>query len=492
KIEELGTILNVDISSYLEKSRRFKLKKVREGFETMVDEHVEEGDLKVFLEIVWRIVSDESSSVLEGEVVQVEENQSPSQVEPSNAPPQAGKEIEETTNKVPTPMGSGVVSELLKLRREFRISGSIGGENQKDRLSFVGLMRQIDSGLAKGYEETDIVDAVIRAISSTSKLMTYLEIMDRIGLQKLRQVIRVHYREKSSTELYQELTTLIQDPKESPQDFLLRALSLRERVIFASKADDALSYPDWTKPFVLFTNASKDGLGAALYQEQDKQLRPVGYASRTLTPAERNYHLHSGKLEFLALKWSVCEHFRDYLFYAPHFTVYTDNNPLTYVQTTAKLNATGHHWVAELADFDFTIKYHPGSLNTVADTLSRMPMEINQLNERYNNTTSQDEIDATLAGVTALDLGEATWISSINENADIGDKPSMKDTDGQRVTTMGLKRAQQADPTTYRVLTLKRGGQRPSPRMLRNETRPTRTLLGEWNKLEIGDDGLLR
>ena len=63
-------------------------------------------------------------------------------------------------------------------------------------------------------------------------------------------------------------------------------------------------------------------------------------------PAEQKYHLHSGKLEFLALKWAVTEHLRDYLFYASNFTVYTDNNPLTYVMMTAKLNATGNRWVA--------------------------------------------------------------------------------------------------------------------------------------------------
>ena len=121
----------------------------------------------------------------------------------------------------------------------------------------------------------------------------------------------------------------------------------------------------------MYTDASKDdGLGAALYQEKDGHLQSIGFGSQTLTPAERNYHLHSGKLEFLALKWAVCEHFRDYLYFAPHFTVYTNNNPLTYVQSTAKLNATGHRWVAELADFNFDIKYHLGKLNQVADTLS--------------------------------------------------------------------------------------------------------------------------
>ena len=86
----------------------------------------------------------------------------------------------------------------------------------------------------------------------------------------------------------------------------------------------------------------------------------IRYALRTLPPADRNYHLDSGKLEFSALKWAVTEQFRDDLFYAPKFTVYTDNKPLTFVMSTAKLNATGHRWVASLADFNFCIKYRPG------------------------------------------------------------------------------------------------------------------------------------
>lgn len=75
-----------------------------------------------------------------------------------------------------------------------------------------------------------------------------------------------------------------------------------------------MAFPDFTKPFVLHTDASQEGLGAVLYQEQDGELRVLGYASRTLTPAEKNYHMHAGKLEFLALKWAVTEKFRDYLY----------------------------------------------------------------------------------------------------------------------------------------------------------------------------------
>ena len=98
--------------------------------------------------------------------------------------------------------------------------------------------------------------------------------------------------------------------------------------------------------------------------------------SWTLTKAEGNYHLHSGKLEFLALKWAVCEHFREYLYYAPRFVVYKVNNALTYVLTKAKLNTSGHRWVSDLADFLFTVKYIPGHSNKDSDALSRMPVDI--------------------------------------------------------------------------------------------------------------------
>ncbi|CAB4013058.1 Retrovirus-related Pol poly from transposon [Paramuricea clavata] len=55
-----------------------------------------------------------------------------------------------------------------------------------------------------------------------------------------------------------------------------------------------------------------------LNREDEKEvMRVIAYASRTLTQAEKNYHLHTGKLEFLALKWAVSEQFRDYLYYAP-------------------------------------------------------------------------------------------------------------------------------------------------------------------------------
>ena len=87
-----------------------------------------------------------------------------------------------------------------------------------------------------------------------------------------------------------------------------------------------LAYPQYHEPFIVHTDPSQDGLGAVLYQKQSDVMRVIAYVSRTLTPAEKNYHLHSGKLEFLALKWAITDQFRDYLYYAPEFTVFTDNN----------------------------------------------------------------------------------------------------------------------------------------------------------------------
>ena len=88
------------------------------------------------------------------------------------------------------------------------------------------------------------------------------------------------------------------------------------------------AFPDFELPFLLNTDASANGLGAVLYQLQQGKLRVVAFGSRSVSPSEKNYYLHCVKLEFLALKWAVIEKFCDYLYYAPKFTVYSDNNHL--------------------------------------------------------------------------------------------------------------------------------------------------------------------
>ena len=141
-------------------------------------------------------------------------------------------------DKLESPKGTKLSASESFLRREFKISGQIGEPGQTDKLTFVSLTHQIDSGLKRQYKECEIVDAVIRAISLHSSLRSYVETLSNLSLPKLRKILRVHYREKSASELYQQLATIFQHPKETAQQFLLRALDLRNKVGFASKESD--------------------------------------------------------------------------------------------------------------------------------------------------------------------------------------------------------------------------------------------------------------
>ena len=159
------------------------------------------------------------------------------------------------------------------------------------------------------------------------------------------------------------------------------------------KSPELMSFPNFEKPFIVYCDASETGLGAVLCQNEEGKLKVISYASRTLTPAEKNYHLHSGKFEFLALKWTITDRFRDYLLYGSPFDVYTDNNPLTYILTTAKLNATGLRWVADLANFKFQIHYRSVIKKKNVDHVSRHPShEIEQLQKDSDMVINSDNI----------------------------------------------------------------------------------------------------
>ena len=139
-----------------------------------------------------------------------------------------------------------------------------------------------------------------------------------------------------------------------------------------------LTYANCTKPFKVHTDASEIGLEAVLYQDQNEgPSRVIAYASRSLMKSERRYH--SSKLEFRALKWAIMDQFHEYL-YSGTFEVHMDNNPLTYVLTTAKLDAMGQRWVTALANYNFKVIYCSGKQNTDADTLSRIPWDTEQVN----------------------------------------------------------------------------------------------------------------
>ncbi len=144
-------------------------------------------------------------------------------------------------------------------------------------------------------------------------------------------------------------------------------------------------------PYVLHVDASMDGLKGVLYQEHEEGLRPVAFISRSLSPSERNYPAH--KLEFLALKWAVVDRLHDY-FYGVPFEVRIDNNPLTYIKKSAKLDAMGHRWLSALTAYNFSLKYRPGCKNVDADALSTGP---------HTHSSADDEWqEIPAAGMRAL------------------------------------------------------------------------------------------
>ena len=254
-----------------------------------------------------------------------------------------------------------------------------------------------------------------------------------------------------------------------------------------------LAYPDPQKPYILHTDASQEGLGAVLYQRQQGKLRVIAYASRTLSSSEKRYHLHSGKLEFLALKWSVTEQFKDYLYYAPSFRVYTDNNPLTYVMSTAKLNATGIRWVGELADYNFTIHYRPGKKNGDADGLSRMPLEIDELIRECTEEANNDIIHATVQSMQCYDQS-VNWMTAMGRVNSVTELEAEKNNSDQKNDSnkIDMLKHQMEDSDIAAVLRWKRNDAKPPPDVIRPQSHTTKRLIYDWSKLFIDKDGLLR
>ena len=131
------------------------------------------------------------------------------------------------------------------------------------------------------------------------------------------------------------------------------------------------AYPDFSKPFRLYTDASNIGLGAILAQKQEGKEKIICCASRTLNNAETNYS--TTKKECLAIVWGV-QVFRPFLV-ATHFEILTDHYALQWLRSMKSTSAILHRWAAALEDYRFTIIHRPGKLQGHVDALSRLPTE---------------------------------------------------------------------------------------------------------------------
>lgn len=124
-----------------------------------------------------------------------------------------------------------------------------------------------------------------------------------------------------------------------------------------------LAQPDIEKPFEVYCDASKTGLGCVLMQEG----RVIAYASRQLRKHEVNYPTHDLELAAVVHALKIWRHY----LLGNVCNIYTDHKSLKYIFTQPELNMRQRRWLELIKDYDLTVHYHPGKANVVADALSR-------------------------------------------------------------------------------------------------------------------------
>ncbi|GJS76638.1 putative reverse transcriptase domain-containing protein [Tanacetum coccineum] len=124
-----------------------------------------------------------------------------------------------------------------------------------------------------------------------------------------------------------------------------------------------LALPEGNDDFVIYCDASLQGLGAVLMQRE----KVIAYASRQLKPHEENYTIYDLELGAVVFALKIWRHY----LYGTKCNVFTDHKSLQYILLQKKLNMRQCRWLELLADYDCEIHYHPGKANVVADALSR-------------------------------------------------------------------------------------------------------------------------
>jgi ribonuclease HI len=133
-----------------------------------------------------------------------------------------------------------------------------------------------------------------------------------------------------------------------------------------------LTLPDIHQDFVVFCDASRQGLGCVLMQNK----KVIAYASRLLKPHEQNYPTHDLELAAIVHALKIWRHY----LIGNKCHIFTDHKSLRYIFTQRDLNLHQRRWLELIKDYDLEIHYHPGKANVVADALSRKPFGIKGTN----------------------------------------------------------------------------------------------------------------
>ena len=115
----------------------------------------------------------------------------------------------------------GVLKKTSLLRKDFKIKDQIGEVGQRDKISYVSLMHQINEAKLSSYDEDDIINSVIRAMAPSLTLRNVLETTPHLSLKKLMQYLEAHFDERSATDLCSKFTSMTQLPKECEYSFVM-------------------------------------------------------------------------------------------------------------------------------------------------------------------------------------------------------------------------------------------------------------------------------
>jgi hypothetical protein len=135
----------------------------------------------------------------------------------------------------------------------------------------------------------------------------------------------------------------------------------------------ALSFPDFTKPFYVVTDASNLGIGCILYQllngpNDESKVNYILFMARSLKNHEKNYPAY--KKELLGIVYALKK--SHYYLWGREFTLLMDHRPLTYIQHLTDLPTTIANWMETILSYHFTCIYRPGLLNIIPDALLKL------------------------------------------------------------------------------------------------------------------------
>ena len=217
-----------------------------------------------------------------------------------------------------------------------------------------------------------------------------------------------------------------------------------------------LSLPDFTKQFILDTDASDSGIGGVLSQiQQNGSECVIAYSSRVLSKPERRYCVT--RKELLAVIYFV-KHFRPYLLGKP-FVLRTDHGSLTWLSNFKNPEGQMARWLEALQEYNFQIVHRQGRLHGNADAMSRRPC--NQCG-RQDHIPNEEDLDVYL----------------VQQNS--GD------------TDQDFRKLQLDDPSIGFVFKAKEENKLPSLEVIKGQSLSTRRLIELWPRLQIHDGMLWR